>query len=152
MGIHHLCDLWVLPPYYGPKFSPNFSVVWRVGMLGISIFSNRIYGCLERCIKKIAIKKQGTVKNQRTIPVHLPPNLQVLPPPPVDPSAESIADYQSGLSSIRYSNRSDLEAFSTPSLARTVSSASSDGVSIAMWVFVFCLIIHGVNISSSNRL
>jgi len=95
--------------------------------------------------------KKVAIKNKAAIPVHLPPNLQVLPSPPVYYSAESLADSQSGLSSISYSSRSDLEAFSTPSLARTVSSATSrDGVSITMSVFVFCLILHEVNISFSK--
>ena len=125
---------------YRPKFSPNFSAVWRVGLLGTSILLDRIY---ERRMKKVAIK------NQETITVHLPLNLQVLPPLPVCCSAESLADYQSGLSSISYSIRPDLEAISTPSLARTVNS-TSDGVSITMCVFVFCLILHEVNISFSD--
>lgn len=112
-------------------------IIIVICMLGIcicsNIFSDRIYGFLERVHRSFArLLKKDANKNQGTIPVHLPPHLQVLPPPPVHSYAESIADYQSSLSSISYASRSDLEASSTPSLERTVSSASNDGVFIAI--------------------
>ncbi|KIK04891.1 hypothetical protein K443DRAFT_92276, partial [Laccaria amethystina LaAM-08-1] len=120
--------------------------VWVYVIIAIcdtSILSDRIYRCYERRVKKVAINNRGTIH------VHLPPDLQVLPPLPVHYPAESLADNQSGLSSISYASRSDLEAFSTPSLARAVNSGS-DGVSITMCVFVFCLIVHEVNIFFSD--